>query len=101
MTQEPVDMFQILAVQSALPVSTLVPSGENATERTPSVYPMGWVNTLSRPLGPQSNAVLSKVPVTTLSPSGENAIDKTGLLSWARVLIQVPVAVLHTVACPP
>ena len=41
----PVEMLQSLAVLSSLPVSTWEPSGEKATERTYSVWPLKvWVH---------------------------------------------------------
>src|SRR5215468_3142567 len=63
-----------LTVRSALAVANLLPSGENATEETPSPCPLrvmiSWLVTASH-----SFTVRSVLPVASLLPSGENATE--------------------------
>ena len=65
-------IVQTRAVLSSLPVSTDLPSGLNATEKTRSMCVSGGPTGL--PVATfQSRAVLSWLPVSTVFPSGLNA----------------------------
>src|SRR5207244_2978651 len=65
-----------IAVWSTLPLASVFPSGENATELTEPRWPVSvWV---ARPLATShSLTVRSSLPLASVFPSGENATDRT------------------------
>ena len=62
-------------MRSSLPVSTVLPSGLNATAKTVSMMRQGWSQMFAEGTvdASQNRAVLSKLPVITVLPSGLNA----------------------------
>jgi hypothetical protein len=72
------------------------PSGENATDVTPPVWPSRGSPTAAPVSASQMRTVLSSDPETMREPSGENATDLTRLVwsvIWSAVLGQVGVVV--------
>jgi hypothetical protein len=63
-----------LTVLSQLPEAKYLPSGENATEVTGSLWPRSVVTSFFDYMF-QSLTVLSKLPETKYLPSGENATE--------------------------
>ena len=87
------------AVTSSLPVSTVRPSGENATDDTDPVCPVNWRS--SRPLAAShSRAVLSALPVSTFRPSGEIATEVTTLECPNCVTISILACSVGNVCAP-
>ena len=87
-------MSHSLIVLSSDPEDSIVPSGENATERTSSVCPSSVV-VFSVAIS-HSTTVPSPDPEASIVPSGENATDKTFPLRASNVSVFCPVAVFQS-----
>ena len=82
--------FQTRTVLSQLPLTTIVPHGENATAVTPKVCPAKGIACTGLPLlAFQTQTVLSQLPLTTLVPHGENATEYTRSSCMASGLLHV------------
>ncbi len=78
-------------MRSPLPVARVLPSGENATERTAALWPSRLATSFASATS-QSLTTLSYPPEASVLPSGENATAKTQFLCPLSAATSRPVA---------